>query len=127
AILLPDLRGRQTQAFLEIIEDAFHALAAGPRAADVRVVQDVHREPDELAAVERRLRDEEVGQVPGAEQRIVQHDRIAGLERLAHETVSTIKLAYSSTPATVPGGSTEVDSRSSTMAGPSMREPGTSA
>ena len=39
---------------------------------------------------------------------------------------STIRLAYSSTLATAPGGSTEVDSRSSTMAGPASCMPAAS-
>ena len=40
---------------------------------------------------------------------------------------STIRLAYSSTLASAPGGSTEVDSRSSTMAGPASCTPAASS
>src|SRR5262245_2073094 len=61
--------------------------------------------------------------------------RVLGLRRgwpvrdaawLRHRAISTMRLAYSSTVAEVPGGSTDVDSRSSTIAGPSTREPGVS-
>ncbi len=41
--------------------------------------------------------------------------------------LATSRLAYSSTVAEVPGGSTVVDSRSSTIAGPSSRIPAASA
>src|SRR3989442_4339932 len=58
------------------------ALAAGALAADVGVVEDVHRETDQLTLVERGLRDEEVRQVPRAEQRIVHENGIARTQRL---------------------------------------------
>ena len=41
-------------------------------------MEDVHREADQRALVERRLRDEEIGEMSGAEQRIVEQDRVAG-------------------------------------------------
>ena len=37
--------------------------------------------------------------------------------------ISTMRFAYSSTVATAPGGSTDVDSRSSTIAGPAIESP----
>ena len=160
-------------------------------------MKDIDGEADQRAVVERGLGDEEVGQVPGAEERVVQEDRVARTERLdrmrrervlhrerhrphvarriralSHHAplrvedrdrevlafarllgvrglvhgrpdldgdrlerapddperdgidpthagrVSARRFAYASTVAVTPGGSTVVDSRSSTIAGP---------
>ena len=91
AVRLPHARGRDPQPFLEIVEDPLHALAAGAGAADVGVVDDVDCEADQRAVVEGRLRDEEVREVAGAEQRIVEEDRVPGpqgLDRMRRQRVA---------------------------------------
>src|SRR5439155_24722238 len=89
-VLAPHLGRRDAKAFLEIVEDAFDALAAGPLPADVGVVEDVHHEADRLALVEHRLGDEKVGQMPRAEERIVEQNGVAGskgVDRMSRERV----------------------------------------
>ena len=76
-VLLPDLRRGNAQPLLEVVEDALHALAARAGAADVGVVDDVDDEADQSVGVERRLGDEEVGKVAGAEERIVEQNGVA--------------------------------------------------
>src|SRR5207244_1320695 len=77
-VLGPHLRGRDAQPFLVVVEDALDGLAAWSRATDVGVMENVHREADQRAVVERGLRDEEIGKMSGAEERIVEQDRVAG-------------------------------------------------
>src|SRR5206468_1129621 len=89
-VLAPHFGRRDAKAFLEIVEDAFDALAAGPLPADVGVVEDVHNEADRLALVEHRLGDEKIGQMPRAEERIVEQNGVAGskgVDRMSRERV----------------------------------------
>src|SRR5687767_15788598 len=55
------------------------------------------------------------------------HPERDGVRRAHAAATLTSRLAYSSTAAVAPGGSTDVDSRSSTMTGPVSCPPGASA